>query len=70
MAPDSKASIRSPKLSLSDLLGKPYVDAVCEASAFVQGTDKRALVAVAEVTFENGEKTIFREIFLFDPAEN
>lgn len=31
---------------------------------------KGPLVAVAEVTFENGEKTIFREIFLFDPAEN
>jgi 4-aminobutyrate aminotransferase-like enzyme len=48
MSPDSKVSICSPNLSLSDLLGKSYVDAVCEASAFVQGADKRALVAVAE----------------------
>jgi hypothetical protein len=28
---------------------------------------KGPLVAVAEVTFENGENTVYREIFLFDP---
>lgn len=40
--------INSPKVSLSDLLGQAYTDAVCEARAFVQGIDKSTLVAIAE----------------------
>lgn len=35
-------------LSLSDLLGKPYTDAVCAAQAFLQGADRERLVAIAE----------------------
>ncbi len=38
----------SPVVSLSDLVGKAYTDAVCEARAFLEGIDKRALIAIAE----------------------
>jgi len=38
----------SPKLSLSDLLGREYTEAVCEARAFVQGVDKDTLTAIAD----------------------
>ena len=34
-------------MSLSDLLGARYVDAVCEARAFAEGIDKQALVTIA-----------------------
>lgn len=40
--------MNSLRLSLSDLLGRAYTDAVCEARAFVEGTSKQALVAIAE----------------------
>ena len=40
--------INNPRLSLSDLLGKAYTDAVCEARAFVEGVDKGKLVAIAD----------------------
>ncbi|MCP4197692.1 MAG: aminotransferase class III-fold pyridoxal phosphate-dependent enzyme [Proteobacteria bacterium] len=36
------------KLSLNDLLGEPYINAVCGASAFLQGEDIRELRAIAE----------------------
>ena len=43
-----RASIKSPRLSLSDLLGPSYVRAVCEARAFLDGEDSRELLALAE----------------------
>ncbi len=47
MENDTRSSMNSPRLSLSDLLGKPYTDAVCEARAFAEGADKAALAAIA-----------------------
>ncbi|MCX7032072.1 MAG: aminotransferase class III-fold pyridoxal phosphate-dependent enzyme [Spirochaetes bacterium] len=40
--------ITSPRLSLTDLLGEPYIDAVCAARAFVEGADRRALRKTAD----------------------
>ncbi len=40
--------IASPRLSLIDLLGEAYIDAVCAARAFVEGVDRGALRRVAE----------------------
>ena len=48
MSQNSRMWMVSPNLSLSDLLGKEYTDAVCEARAFVQGVDKKALIAIAD----------------------
>jgi acetylornithine/succinyldiaminopimelate/putrescine aminotransferase len=48
MSENKRTSMASPQLSLRDLLGKPYTDAVCEARAFVEGGDRRALAAIAE----------------------
>ena len=39
---------QSPHLSLSDLLGKHYIDSVCEAKAFVEGCTKKPFVQIAE----------------------
>ncbi|MBN1579420.1 MAG: aminotransferase class III-fold pyridoxal phosphate-dependent enzyme [Anaerolineae bacterium] len=36
------------QISLSDLVGKAYIDAVCAARAFVENSDKRALLKIAE----------------------
>lgn len=48
MSQNSRMWMASPKLSLSDLLGKEYTDAVCEARAFVQGINKEAFIAIAD----------------------
>jgi hypothetical protein len=47
MSENIRTSMASPQLSLRDLLGKPYTDAVCEARAFIEGNDGRALTAIA-----------------------
>ena len=36
-----KASIQSPAMSLRDLLGREYTDAVCAARAFASSADVR-----------------------------
>ena len=43
-----KASIRSPLLSLSDLLGREYTTAVCTARAFTSSEDAKKLMSIAE----------------------
>jgi len=43
-----KASIRSPRLSLRDLLGREYTKAVCEARAFASSVDVKQLESIAE----------------------
>jgi len=48
MIVNTEGAMASPQLSLSDLLGKPYTDAVCEARAFIEGINKRSLIAIAE----------------------
>lgn len=45
---NSLVMISSPRMSLTDLLGEPYVDAVCAARAFVEGADRGALRRVAD----------------------
>ena len=40
--------MESPSLSLSDLLGRSYTDAVCEARAFADGSDRAALISIAD----------------------
>jgi len=42
-----KTSIRSPRLSLSDLLGRQYTKAVCEARAFASSVDVKQLESIA-----------------------
>ena len=41
-------SLTNLRLSLTDLLGKEYVQAVCEARAFMEGNDISSLLAIAE----------------------
>lgn len=41
-------TIQSPSLSLTDILGKDYIQAVCRAQAFAEGVDERQLRAIAE----------------------
>lgn len=41
-------TIISPKLSLVDLLGYPYIRSVCEAKAFLENEDQNKLLAIAE----------------------
>ena len=48
MPAETQRSMRSPSLSLADLLGRDYVEAVIRARAFVTGGDPRPLRAVAE----------------------
>ena len=48
MNEEPEVLMNSPQVSLSDLLGRPYMDAVCEAKALLEGYDRRALSAVAE----------------------
>ncbi len=48
MSSGMRTPMISPRLSLSDLVGKAYTDAVCEARAFIQGADRQALTAIAE----------------------
>ncbi len=48
MPAEMKKSMRSLSLSLTDLLGRGYVEAVVRARSFVTGADPRALRAVAE----------------------
>ncbi len=43
-----KASIQSPLLSLSDLLGREYTKAVCAARAFTSSGDAKKLESIAE----------------------
>ena len=43
-----KSSIRSPLLSLSDLLGREYTTAVCAARAFTSSEDVKKLVSIAD----------------------
>jgi len=43
-----KASIQSPLLSLSDLLGREYTKAVCAARAFTSSGDANKLESIAE----------------------
>jgi 4-aminobutyrate aminotransferase-like enzyme len=43
-----KASVQSPNLSLIDLLGREYITAVCEASAFTYAKEARQLHSIAE----------------------
>ena len=45
---DSIVKITSPRLSLTELLGEPYVEAVCAARAFVEGVDRGALRRIAD----------------------
>lgn len=40
--------MNSPELSLSDLLGREYTNAVCEARAFATGIDKNVLATIAD----------------------
>ena len=35
------------RMSLTDMLGADYIDAVCEARAFAEGADKQALANLA-----------------------
>ena len=48
MAVNSQAVMHSPRLSLRDLLGVSYTDAVCRARAFVTGAQPEDLQRVAE----------------------
>lgn len=48
MTGDSQARMKNPQISLRDLLGRPYTDAVCEARAYVSGVRAEQLRAVAE----------------------
>jgi 4-aminobutyrate aminotransferase-like enzyme len=45
---DTGVKIASPRLSLADLLGESYVDAVCAARAFIEGVDRDALRKAAD----------------------
>ncbi len=42
-----RPQMASPALSIADLVGQPYADAVCQARAFLEGTDLAALQAIA-----------------------
>jgi 4-aminobutyrate aminotransferase-like enzyme len=44
---DERVRIKSPSLSLTDLLGERYVEAVCTARAFVEAGDRAALRRIA-----------------------
>jgi hypothetical protein len=48
MSENTRTAMASPQLSLRDLLGKRYTDAICEARACVEGSDRHALAAIAE----------------------
>jgi acetylornithine/succinyldiaminopimelate/putrescine aminotransferase len=52
MPAETAEEIRNPILSLADLLGDEYIEAVCDARAFVEGTDPAALRAVAREKVE------------------
>jgi acetylornithine/succinyldiaminopimelate/putrescine aminotransferase len=43
-----KISLTNLRLSLTDLLGKEYIQAVCEAKAFMEGRDPKFLRTIAE----------------------
>lgn len=43
-----KIEIHSPSLSLIDLVGKSYINAVCSGRAFLEGNDSAALLSLAE----------------------
>lgn len=43
-----KIEIHSPCLSLVDLLGKPYISAVCRGRAFLEGNDPAPWLSIAE----------------------
>lgn len=45
---NAKLTFNNVQLSLADLLGEAYINAVCEARAFLTGESKEALLAIAE----------------------
>lgn len=48
MENSNKLTISSPKISLVDLLGYPYIRSVCDAKAFLENEDQNKLLAYAE----------------------
>ena len=57
MSTHPTVSLTNLRLSLTDLLGKEYMQAVCEARAFMTGRETQSLLAIAEapIDFYPGE---------------
>ena len=61
---DSRSGVAmvNPSLSLSDLLGSRYTNAVCEARAFAEGVDKGELAAIANQKVELAPQSYRRRL--------